>query len=43
MSSDFCVAKKNAFGEHFARGRGSKKQSPEAIDDVESAVDDGEE
>jgi hypothetical protein len=43
VPSDLFVAKKNAFGEHFARGRGSKKRSLEAIDDVEATVDDGDE
>jgi hypothetical protein len=43
VSSNLFVAKKNVFGEHFARGRGSKKQSLEAIDNVEAAIDDGDE
>jgi hypothetical protein len=43
VSSNLFVAKKNAFGEHFARRRGSKKRSLEVIDDVEAAVDDADE
>jgi hypothetical protein len=43
VSSNLFAAKRNAFGEHFACGRGSKKRSLEVIDDMEAAVDDGDE